>query len=122
MSIICPVKERAAGRPKSGFLRIPEGHPAIMKPISIAGSCRRMRRISAFSRWTDYRYGVNVKGHWFMDKILHHPHVFVTRTVCPGPRFSYVSVDILFEFHEVCKYEIEVYLMCFSSSYEKGRK
>ncbi|KAE9533680.1 hypothetical protein AGLY_009029 [Aphis glycines] len=47
-------RERAVDRPKSIFLRIPKRLPAIGKPVSIAGRCMRMRRIGAFSRWTDY--------------------------------------------------------------------
>jgi len=50
------------GRPKLGFLRIPKRHPAIGKSVSIAGKCRRMRRISAFSRLTDYRQIIRCAG------------------------------------------------------------
>lgn len=41
---------------KIGFLCIPKCHSAVGKPVLIAESCRRIRRISAFFCWTEYTY------------------------------------------------------------------
>jgi len=58
--ILCSARECAAGRLKSGFLCIPKCHSAIGKPVLIAGRCRRICRIGAFSSWTDYSNIVNL--------------------------------------------------------------
>ncbi|KAF0761804.1 hypothetical protein FWK35_00015952 [Aphis craccivora] len=52
--ILCPALQRE-NAPRADQNRVFCASPDVIgKPVSIAGRCRRMRRIWAFSRWTDY--------------------------------------------------------------------